>query len=51
MFLLQKKFFQKKEAIERQAILVIEWPELIEPVIDNFWKIKCTQKIMEETMK
>jgi len=22
--------------------LVIEWPELIEPVIDNFWKIEIS---------
>ena len=33
-------FSEEEEAIQRQAILVIEWPELIEPVIDNFWKIK-----------
>ncbi len=37
-----KEFFfsEEEEAIQRQAILVIEWPELIETVIDNFWKIK-----------
>ena len=33
-------FSEEEEAIKRKAILVIEWPELIEPVIDNFWKIK-----------
>ena len=33
-------FSEEEEAIQKQAILVIEWPELIEPVIDNFWKIK-----------
>ena len=33
-------FSEEEEAIQRQAILVIEWPELIEKVIDNFWKIK-----------
>ena len=27
---------------QRQAILVIEWPELIEPVIDDFWKIEIS---------
>jgi len=32
-------FSEEEEAIQKQAILVIEWPELIEPVIDNFWKI------------
>ena len=35
-------FSEEEEAIERQAILMIEWPELIEPVIDNFWKIKIS---------
>ncbi len=33
---------EEEEAIQKQAILVIEWPELIEPVIDNFWKIKIS---------
>ena len=33
-------FSEEEEAIQRQAILVIEWPELIETVIDNFWKIE-----------
>jgi len=33
-------FAEEEEAIQKQAILVIEWPELIEPVIDNFWKIE-----------
>ena len=32
-------FSEEEEAIQRQAILVIEWPELIEPLIKNFWKI------------
>jgi len=35
-------FSEEEEALQRQAILVIEWPELIEPVIDNFWKIKIS---------
>ena len=35
-------FSEEEEAIQRQAILVIELPELIEPVIDNFWKIKIS---------
>ncbi len=44
MFLQQKKFFfsEEEEAIHRQAILVVEWPELIEPVINNFWKIEIS---------
>ena len=33
-------FSEEEEAIQSKAILVIEWPELIEPVIDNFWKIE-----------
>ena len=35
-------FSEEEEAIQIQAILVIEWPELIEPIIDNFWKIKIS---------
>ena len=35
-------FSEEEEAIQKQAILVIEWPELIEPVIDNFWKIEIS---------
>ena len=33
-------FSEEEEALQRRAILVIEWPELIESVIDNFWKIE-----------
>jgi len=35
-------FSEEEEAIQRQAVLVIEWPELIEPVIENFWKIEIS---------
>ena len=35
-------FSEEEEALQSQAILVIEWPELIEPLIDNFWKIKIS---------
>jgi len=35
-------FSEVEEAIQRKAILVIEWPELIEPIIDNFWKIEIS---------
>jgi len=35
-------FSEEEEAREKQAILVIEWPELLETVIDNFWKIKIS---------
>ena len=39
-----KEFFfsEEEEALQRKAILVIEWPELIEPFIENFWKIKIS---------
>ena len=33
-------FSEQEEALQSQAILIIEWPELIEPLIDNFWKIE-----------
>jgi len=35
-------FSEEEEALQNQAILVIEWPELIEPFIQNFWKIKIS---------
>tara|TARA_B100000886_G_scaffold274788_1_gene198719 strand:+ start:241 stop:678 length:438 start_codon:yes stop_codon:yes gene_type:complete len=33
---------EEEEAFLNKAILVIEWPELIEPIIDNFWKIEIS---------
>ena len=35
-------YSEEEEALQSQAILVIEWPELIEPIIENFWKIKIS---------
>jgi len=35
-------FSEEEEALQRQAILVIEWPELIEPLVENFWKIEIS---------
>ena len=35
-------FSEEEEALQNQAILVIEWPELIEPVIEHFWKIEIS---------
>ena len=35
-------FYEEEEAIQSKAILVIEWPELIEPLIKNFWKIEIS---------
>ena len=35
-------FSEEEEALQCKAILVIEWPELIEPIINNFWKIEIS---------
>ena len=35
-------FSEEEEALQSQAILVIEWPELIEPLIEHFWKIEIS---------
>ena len=35
-------FSEEEEAKQNKAILVIEWPEFIEPIIDNFWKIEIS---------
>ena len=35
-------FSEEEEALQSKAILVIEWPELIEPFIENFWKINIS---------
>ena len=35
-------FSEEEEALQKKAILVIEWPELIEPLIENFWKIEIS---------
>tara|TARA_Y100000766_G_C18472850_1_gene396035 strand:+ start:31 stop:468 length:438 start_codon:yes stop_codon:yes gene_type:complete len=42
--LMAKEFFisEEEEAIQNEAIMVIEWPELIEPILDNFWKIEIS---------
>ena len=39
-----KEFFyhEEEEALQNKAILVIEWPELIEPLIENFWKVEIS---------
>ncbi|ABM73022.1 Predicted ATPase or kinase [Prochlorococcus marinus str. MIT 9515] len=49
LYRLENKFMAKElfiseeeEAIQNEAIMVIEWPELIEPVLDNFWKIEIS---------
>ena len=35
-------FSEEEEALQSEAILVIEWPELIEPFIKDFWKIEIS---------
>jgi len=35
-------YSEEEEAMQSQAILVIEWPELVEPDIENFWKIEIS---------
>jgi len=39
-----REFFisEEAEAVESEAILIIEWPELIQPIIENFWKIEIS---------
>ncbi len=45
--LMAKEFYlaEEEEANQNKAILVIEWPELIQPIIDNFWKIEISYAI------
>ncbi len=35
-------FSEEEESLQSKAILVIEWPELIEPLIEDFWKIEIS---------
>ena len=35
-------FYEEEEALQSKAILVIEWPEFIEPIIKDFWKIEIS---------
>ena len=39
-----KEFFysEEEEVLQNKAILVIEWPDLVEPLIENFWKINIS---------
>ena len=39
-----KEFFfsEEEEALQSKAIIVIEWPELIESLIKDFWKIEIS---------
>ena len=42
--LMAQEFFiaEEEEANQHKAILVIECPQLIEPIIDSFWKIEIS---------
>ena len=42
--LMAKEFFisEEEEATQNEAIMVIEWPELIKPVLNNYWKIEIS---------
>ena len=42
--LMAKELFisEEEEAIQNDAIIVIEWPELIKPILNNFWKIEIS---------
>ena len=42
--LIAKEFFisEEEEAIQNEAIMVIEWPELIKPFLNNYWKIEIS---------
>ena len=45
-------FSEEEEALQKKAVLVIEWPELIEHLVENFWKIEISYaKIMEGTTR
>ena len=45
--LIAQEFFasEEEEAIENDSIIVIEWPELIKPVLSNFWRIEISYAI------
>ena len=42
--LIAKEFFisEEEEANQSDSIMIIEWPELILPIIKNFWKIEIS---------
>ena len=42
--LMAKEFFvsEEEEAMQNEAIMIIEWPELIKPILNNFWKIEIS---------
>ena len=42
--LMAQEFFltEEEEAFQNKAIIVIEWPQLVEPFISDFWKIEIS---------
>ena len=45
-------FSEEEEAYQSKAILVIEWPEVVEGFIENYWKIEISYaKNMEGTTR
>ena len=42
--LIAKEFFlsEEEEAIQNEAVMAIEWPELIKPILNNFWEIEIS---------
>ena len=42
--LIAKEIFiaEEEECYCNKAIMVIEWPELIQPIVNNFWKIEIS---------
>ena len=42
--LLAQEFFitEEEEAFQNKAIMAIEWPQLIQPIVDDFWKIEIS---------
>jgi len=42
--LLAKELFiaEEEEAIQNEAIIVVEWPEFIEPIIEKCWKVEIS---------
>ena len=42
--LMAKELFisEEEEAIQNGAIMVVEWPELIQPILNNFWRIEIS---------
>ena len=42
--LMAKEFFlsEEEEAIQNEAVMAIEWPELIKPILNNFWEIEIS---------